>query len=552
MLQLSPPTPILQPLAGEARSDAEELDLRWLYGAIRRRLWSIALVSAIGLTLAAAYVAVRPSNYMAFTQLQLTNLRLTFSRDDAFYAESQSDPTFLETQIQIMRSGKIALAVVDSMGLAKPQEADAPDDAVSTGFSQWVSSLRATLDTLARPDQNAVAPSPEGKAADDARREALKKLQRSYSVERVGLSNIVEIRFSATDRDLAARGANELALAYIADQQAARIEAAQSASIWLRERLRDVGPRARIVAAAVPPLDKSDPRGVLIVALGGVLGGVLGVALALARQFFDRTVRTPEQAEKATAAECLGIVPRLRSRRRPSAAEPQSAIAGGPPLLNEAVRAPSGDLARALRNAKVAIDDSVRGRGPRRIGVTSTYQGEGVSTFAANLARFLASQGERVLLVDCNARSPRLSMELAAEPRETGGDAVLVDGSLTFLPRGGQAGAADKGLIWASEPPAFLKTAGEDFDYVVCDLPALASIGDVRGAALHLDSFLLVLKWAEVDAEHLRVAVRSAGAFREKLAGFIINRASRGGLRQTASPSAAFFLKKQARAGRAA
>lgn len=573
MLQVNqvPPGPALSLL--DQRNPSDEIDFGWLICAVRRRLWGIILLSVLGATLAAGYVTIRTSNYTAFTQLQLTNLKLTFSRDDAFYAESQSDPTFLETQIQIMRSAKIALATVDNLQLATSQSSGDPDKKDGSGLGGLIAAdgplgeggpfgwLRSTFELLASSNQNAASsPVSATDPLGEARRAALKKFQRSYSVERVGLSNIVEIRYTAPDREQAARGANELAQVYIADQQAARIEAAQSASIWLRERLRDVGPRARIVAAAVPPMDKSDPRGVLIVAIGLIAGGVIGVAFALFRHFLDNTVRTPEQAEAATGVECLGIVPKLKGRSRRGRLKPASGekgIEAGAPLMDEALRNPFGRLARTLHNTRIAIDDTLGGKGARCIGVTSTYPGEGVSTIAVNLARSLAASGERVLLVDCNATRPTLSSALAPKERRGLIDFVQSneesieefihsdpDGTLRFMPMGGEGVTPVRDLLWTDARPKFLAAANRDFDYLVCDLPPLASIGDVRGATAHLDSFVFVLGWGKVDVDHLRVGIRSAGAFRGKLAGLVMNRASPVGLRQTASPGAAFFSRK--------
>lgn len=551
MLQANIAAPVERVGLLTAPNAQDEFDLAWLFSAVRRRLWWIIALMVVGAAVGTAYVALRPAHYSSATQLQLTNLKLTFSRDDAFYAESLSDPTFLETQIQIMRSEKIALAVVDSFGLATG--AGGGQEAEPAGGL-----LARVLDAVGFKQKAAETTPDAASAAADARRDGLKRIQRSYGVERVGLSNIVEIRYTARDRDEAARGANELALAYIADQQAARIEAAQSASIWLRERLRDVGPRTRIVAAASPPKDKSDPRGVLIIAAACVAGGVIGAIFAVLRQFLDRTVRTPEQAEGAVGAECLGIVPKLKGARPPKSHGPfeGSAVAPGGRLMNEAGNQPFGKLALTLQNAKAAIDDKCVARGARCIGVTSTYAGEGASTVAVNFARRLAQLGERVLLVDCNGARPDLSMALDPEgsagllelTRSEGHDleTFLMNDPISgmkFLPFGSATGGA---IHWTEATPKFIDLSSLCFDYVICDMPPLASIGEVRSSAPHFDAFLLVLQSGAVNVEHLRAGLRAAGAFREKLAGVILNRARPADLKGSASAGSAFFLSRSA------
>ena len=541
-------------------SRADEVDWRWMVSAVRRRIWSVILVTLLFTSAAIGYVALRPSNYTAYTQLHLTNLKLTFSRDDAFFAESQLDPTFLETQIQIMRSGKIASNVVDHLRQSAPRKEEGAGEA--PGPLGLATTILGELREKAAAFVPALKPSaPSAEDPADARREALKRLQRAYSVERLGLSNIVEIHFKASDPQEAARGANEIARAYIEDQQAARVEAAQSASIWLRERLKDVGPRTRIVASASPPTEKSDPRGILIIAAACFSGGVFGVALALLRQLLDGKVRSPEQVERATEAECLGIVPKLKRihvRRR--APQPDLAserhFSDTAPLLSHAIERPFGNLWHTLRNAQVAIDGSLGGQGTRCIGFTSTFPGEGASTLAANFARLVASQGERVLLVDCEPVLHALSSGLTPGEREglidflESGEADLerylrhdAKSGMSFLPIGGQTRARPQ-LIWSDGMAYFLQLASQSFDYVVCDLPALVSVGDVRSAAQHLNGFVLVVGWGQVDAEHLRVSVRSAGAFQEKLLGTVLNRMNVPDMRRIHSPAAAFLSHK--------
>src|SRR5690606_13647876 len=84
---------------GPDLSQSTGVDLRWMVAAVRRRLWSTILIVLLFGSAAVFYVLIRPANYTASTQLQLTNLRLALGQDDAVFAEAHADPTFLETQI---------------------------------------------------------------------------------------------------------------------------------------------------------------------------------------------------------------------------------------------------------------------------------------------------------------------------------------------------------------------------------------------------------------------------------------------------------------------
>ncbi|SFL92918.1 cellulose synthase operon protein YhjQ/BcsQ [Methylorubrum salsuginis] len=535
-----------------AAQAAEPIDWRWLLNSVLRRRLSIAVLVLLGMAGASAYVATRAGSFTAQTHLHLTNLKLTFSRDDALFAETQLDPTFLETQIQLMRSEKVAFSVVDALQLT-----EAEGDKAVQSLKQRLQAL------LAEYLPHDLAPSQAPEAADDGspRREAMRQLQRGLSVERAGMSNIVTLRYTAPDPVQAARIANAFARAYIDDQTAARIESAQSASIWLRERLRDVGPKTRIVAQALPPTETSNPRGLLLVALAGLIAAGLGVSLALLRQLFDRKVRTPEQVVAASGAACLGFLPHLKVRRRLRLWRSKPPAEGTVPVIPRhcwASRNLNSSAAAALDHARVAIDGALGRSEARWIGVTGTFPGEGTSTVAANLAHLMAARGERVLLVDCNGADPSLSRILAPKAKlgltddlradEGSVRDVLIEAVLTdptdgmgFLPLGSACADGRHPPLWSGEMSRCLQAASASYDTIVCDLPALSAAAEVRAASRFLSGFILVVGWGSPSEEHLRIGVDGAGAFRDRLLGAVFNRVGVADLGRTGSPTATFL-----------
>lgn len=500
----------------------DKFDWRWIVEAVLRHRRIVAAIPLVMVALATAYVLLRPSSYTSSTQLQLTNLRLTFSRDDAFFAETQPDPTFLETQIQIMRSERVALSVLDSLKLI-------------------------TAETK-----------PEEKA------EAVTALTRGFTVERVGLSNVVQIGYTARDATQAARVANEFARAYIADQNTARTEAAQSGSSWLRERLREVGPKARVIATALPPPYKSNLRGYVIIAAAGVIGSLIAIAFALIWSFIDRRILTPEQASAATRAECLGIIPDLDCEAGgtvPLEIEQEmgaGAFQMADPLHSFAIDNPLSEVWHTLRQTKAACDDCFSGKGLRYLGVTSTFSGEGRSTVAANLALSIAASGKRVLLVDCDAYHPSLSQQYAGEA-PAGLIEYLGDESaslaayvrvehrtgLHFLPLGYDQNHERGPNLWSNAMRRLFEECATAYDYVIFDMPSLAMVGDVRAAARYLDGFLLVVRSAQVTAENINVGLSAVAGVHDRLLGTILNKVDREEMRWMLSPEIGFARRRQ-------
>lgn len=481
-----------------AESPFDQIDLRWMVSAMLQRRWMIVTLPVIFAVLAVFFVIVRSPNFTASTQLELTNLRLAFSREDALFAETHPDPTFLETQLQIMRSDRVALSVLTNLKMIE-------DD-----------------------------------ASAHSKAEALKKLRQGFSAERVGLSNVVSLTYSSSNPEIAAQLANEYARAYVAEQNAARWDAAQAGSGWLRDRLREIGPKARVIAEALPPPHKSNMRGLFIIAAAGLVGGVLAVAGAFLWKFLDRRILTPEEAAAATGAECLGIVPRFtgsaKTSRADISAEPQgtNSFSADTSSLSYALDHPNSEAWRTLRNVKAVCEDCFGGKGLRYLGITSTVSGEGRSTVAANLALSLAASGKSVLLVDCDEYDPLLSRTFAG-PESNGLRDYLREGQasfathvlveqrtgLNFLPLG--TGSVNGGDIWSNNLLRFFEETLANYEYVVFDIPTLSELADIRAASRYLDGFLLVIGWRKVSAETAQLGATSSRMMHDRLLGTVLN-----------------------------
>ncbi len=483
-------------------------DWKWMAKSLLRGAVPALAITLVFAVLAFAYVQLRPSHYTAQTILNITNLRLSSTDQDTFYAEALFDPTFLETQIQIIGSEPIVRAVVG-----------------------------------------------EGIAAGMPGQEAIDAFRRGLTVERVGQSNLVRIAYTHAEADRSAELANAVAAAYIEKLGSDRDRAVQSASSWLRDRLRGVGAQAQIVSEATPPVEKSDTRGILIIAGAIAAGGVAGIALALVVGFFDRRIRDPRQLVAAVGAECLGIVPSLPPGHQMAAGSSPAgefSFAAAASPLHDVDRGPASPVWQAMRSAGVSGSGSpVR---TRRVAITSTVPGEGATTIAANYAQLAAQAGRRVLLVDAQTYDPALTQALApgasaglveflAAPEPELRSFVLVDpkASVHFLPLGG-AGESPR-LLWTDRMERLFEQARE-YDLIVFDMPPLVATGDMRAAAPFIDNVLLVLQWNAVTHDDVSAALDLAQPIRDKLVGAILNKVSLSRRQRWLSPEIAIVARQ--------
>ena len=479
-------------------------DWRWMLKSILSRPLVVLSVPVVCVLLAVLFVALRPGQYTATTTLNVTNLRLALGRDDAFYAEAQFDPTFLETQIQIISSEAVVNEVFRTLG------------------------------------DNATAQTPQPLDA-----QVLQDMLRPLGVARVGLSNLVNISYTAPDPQKAADMANAFARAYLDKLNRDRQDAAEAGSSWLRDRLQEVGAKAQVVTEALAPVNKSNLRGIYIIAAAGAVGLMTGMIAALALAFLDRRIRTPEQVVSVLGAPCFGMVGTLTGDRDT--------------LMRGTVDHPFTDLWHTLHHAGVALQERRKPSRARFVGVTSFQTGDGASTCAANLARMNAAAGKSVLLVDAQPYDRQLTEVLAPAVR-TGlvdligvangalASALVTDpvSGLSFLPLDrGDTPAKSAQLLWSPAMSSLLPTF-ERYDLVVFDLPPLSATGDLQAAARHLDGIVLVLGWGEANEDAVETAMRLNPIVHDKLLGVILNKVDAAAMRKVFSPFAAVF------AGRAA
>ena len=150
---------------------------------------------------------------------------------------------------------------------------------------------------------------------------------------------------------------------------------------------------AKLVSPAAPAPGPSYPPKALIALLGVVGGMMVGVTIALLREGGDHTFRRADQIEALTGLPVMAMVPQVAGRAQPAM---------------QVLRQPTSAYSEALRRLHIGVELSETANSPKTILISSATPSEGKSVMVASLGRLLASNGKRVLLIDCDWRSPRL------------------------------------------------------------------------------------------------------------------------------------------------
>jgi capsular exopolysaccharide synthesis family protein len=230
----------------------------------------------------------------------------------------------------------------------------------------------------------------------------------------------------------------------------------------------------RLDPALVPTVPVS-PRLRVNVAAAVVLGLFLGLSLVFLIVFFDRSIKTTADAQQATGAPVLGVIPLIANAN----------IEGGESERDLYVhKQPASAVAECARSLRTNIMFSSADRQLKTIMVSSANPREGKTTSVIYLGTTMAQSGQRVLLVDTDMRRPRLHASLGVA-RQTGLSNLIVgdkefdevikttDIPNLFLLPCGPLPPNPAELLMSHKFQAVLAELGKRFDRVIFDSPPL-------------------------------------------------------------------------------
>lgn len=309
---------------------------------------------------------------------------------------------------------------------------------------------------------------------------------------------------------------------------------------------------ARIITEAATPLMPSSPKKALVLAISLFLGGLVGGAAAAFREFRERGFRTAAQVRDELGLEFIAYVPELPKATfdpRPNSGNDDGSRSRSSRLVRVAndglefvLNDPLSRYAESIRAFKISTDLRFGMRRPLVLGFVSMYPNEGKSTSAKNFASLLATQGERVLLIDGDLRNPQLTRELAPgatlglvdllhfstrQPAPRLEDALYVEerSNLAFLPGATHRRIPATGDTLGSQVMVdLMKTASEKFDLIVIDLPPIGAVIDAIAAARVIDGYFLLAEWGKTPRNAIRDMLAASPSLVEKSIGIVLSK----------------------------
>lgn len=313
-------------------------------------------------------------------------------------------------------------------------------------------------------------------------------------------------------------------------QTNATIAALSSQSAVLKEDLAELQVTGaetpggvEVVSPASVPSSPSSPKPLRYAILALLLGVVLGTAAAFAAEYFDNKVYSKDQVERLTGgAPVLATIPMVKGWKK----------ARRPALITELD--PFSAVTEAYRGLRTSLQFAGYDGALRTILVTSSLGAEGKTSTVANLGVALAKAGQRVVVVGCDLRRPRIGglLGLSESPGFTSVllGQVELKRALQSVP--GVPGLAMLGtgpmppnpaeLLGSAQAAETFRLLAAAFDVVLIDSPPLLPVDDARVLSAYVDAVLLVVAAgrtteAQVIRASERLNVRPTGVVLNKV-----------------------------------
>ncbi len=192
------------------------IDFQRALVAIWRGKSTILLTTAASLLLAVLFVVAVPHRYTAVTQILIDPTDLRAVGNDLTQANQANDAAVLqiESQVRVLTSDNVLRRVIAAESLDRDPE--------FVGSASW-----------------------SGTVPSDSSLAALNALRRSIQVKRAERTYVVDVSVTCLDPVKAARIANAIAQAYLAEQTEVRSDAARQVSQSLSARLNELKDRVR-------------------------------------------------------------------------------------------------------------------------------------------------------------------------------------------------------------------------------------------------------------------------------------------------------------------
>ena len=472
---------------------------------LRRRKWWVVPIALLGLGVGLALSVTQPKQYSASAQL----LVQSSSQGVTLGAAQQVTTTDVLTDLQLATSAPVIQLVRSQLG-------STPSISASEVAQTNVISLTA------------ISPSPARAALiANTYAQAFVKQTQQAAIKNLGSAQTqLQDQIRSLSRQIKSLQGKPTA--------AAQLTALVNQQSVLKEEVAQLQVNGAAATGAVEfvtpartPVSPSSPKPAQNALLGLAAGLLLGLGAAFLRDSLDDALSSKEAAERSGGAPVIAMVPMVSSwRKRDRAVVASSAE-------------PTSPAAEAYRSLRTSLQFTRQAQEMRTLLVTSPAAAEGKTSTLANLGAVFAQAGERVVLVSCDLRRPRLGQFFGVA--EQSGLTTVLLGQQTLEQALQQVPGYDCLWVLGAGPvppnPAELlnglsarkvfDTLRENFDLVLVDSPPVLPVTDAMVLSKYADGTLLVVAAGQTKRAQLQRAAERFTQAKATVVGIVLNEVTR-------------------------
>jgi capsular exopolysaccharide synthesis family protein len=278
-----------------------------------------------------------------------------------------------------------------------------------------------------------------------------------------------------------------------------------------------------IIDEARIPLRPAKPNRTLIVIIGLLLGAGLAVGYVFVKNYFDDTVKSPDDIEKRKI-NVLAWIPPF-----------ESIMAGDHSVQFVVDKLPDSIPSEAFRALRTRIQFSrINTESLKSILITSSAPQEGKTTIAVNLAGSFATSKKKVLLIDCDLRKPSVHKLFNRDKVPglidflVGGaklDEVLIKSEIPNLSiiLSGTIPPNPAEMLDSQEMRNFLKKLRDQFDLIIIDSPPVIAVTDSEILTSMVDGTILIVSSENTEIEMMERSVELIRRENTQFLGTVLN-----------------------------
>ncbi|HVF14824.1 MAG TPA: polysaccharide biosynthesis tyrosine autokinase [Acidimicrobiales bacterium] len=499
-------------------ASSSELDLREYIGALKRRKAIVLLTMGVLVALALASSFIQEPIYAASAEL-LLQPKQSESPFDANTGARVDPARALATDIEVLESQLVQAEVRSRLGSAPP---------VSAKPVGQTDVVRVTAEST-DPKRAAEVANTYASAYIDVRRQ--------QAVDGL-LAAGEEIQVRVTDLQQQIRGLDDQVNgAPPADQGAIRESVSEQRQLLVQQQslfkqtldkltvdanLASGG--AQLVGSAVAPSKPARPKPMRNAILAGILGLMLGVGLAFLAEYLDDSIKTREDLERQSApVPVIALIPAVGTWKERDEVRLVS------------ITDPTSAAAEAYRTLRTAIQFVALDRPLAVLQITSSNASEGKTTTLANLGVALAKAGQRVILVCCDLRRPRLH-DFFGLPNDVGFTSLLLGNAplskalqtVPDVPRlrllaSGPLPPNPSELLSSGRTKEVFAALRAEADIVLIDSPPVLPVTDALVLFRQVDATLMVFSAGRTTQKQASTALAMAKQVDAPLVGTVLN-----------------------------